>query len=399
MTRNFLFTITLLSTLPLADDHTIAVLDFTGEGIHEEQLKYLGEIFRVELLRQDTLRVMDYKDMSSTLAIAGYDKPQCTTIECAVISSMLLESEWMVTVHIAKISDVFVCEGRLYESHTGRIINVTIYDYDLSLEGLQTQGMHNLAEMMMSTRIPIEVHKGKELVYIKTKPSRALVRVGKDTLSGVTPMAIDRVIAESRPIIILKEGYEPFRLEHLPEDQSNIVYIELQHLVPQIGDVAFARPMPDNIVIVSSDGENRFLIDEGALEYHELSAGLYTLESDQYIIHNGDFRIHHRRTTHIKPELHEISLIEEQMNRFKLKRNLMIGLLAISGGYRGYLQYESENIYKEYGDDISDGEIRHTRIEELDQLKPIFDGISVFTVFPVIYYHAKYLQMKSWLKQ
>ena len=77
----------------------------------------------------------------------------------------------------------------------------------------------------------------------------------------------------------------------------------------------------------------------------------------------------------------------------------MIGLLAISGGYRGYLQYESENIYKEYGDDIFDGEIRHTRIEELDQLKPIFDGISVFTVFPVIYYHAKYLQMKSWLEQ
>ena len=399
MTRNFLFTITLLSTLPLADDHTIAVLDFTGEGIHEEQLKYLGEIFRVELLRQDTLRVMDYKDMSSTLAIAGYDKPQCTTIECAVISSMLLESEWMVTVHISKISDVYVSEARLYESHTGRIINVTIYDYDLSLEGLQTQGMHNLAEMMMSTRIPIEVHKGKELVYIKTKPSRAFVRVGKDTLSGVTPMAIDRVVAESRPIIILKEGYQPFRLKHLPEDQSNIVYIELQHLVPQIGDVAFAKPLPANIVIVSSDSETRFLIDEGALEYYELSAGLYSLESDQYIIHNGDFRIHHRRTSHIKPELHEIALIEKQMQGFKLKRNILIGFLVVSAGYRGYLQYESENIYREYGDNILEADIRHTRIEELDRLKPIFDGISVFTVFPVIYYHAKYLQMKRWLGQ
>ncbi len=71
MTRNFIFTVTLFSTLLLADDHTIAVLDFTGEGIPEEQLKYLGEIFRVELLRQDTLRVMDYNDMSSTLALSG----------------------------------------------------------------------------------------------------------------------------------------------------------------------------------------------------------------------------------------------------------------------------------------------------------------------------------------
>ena len=185
----------------------------------------------------------------------------------------------------------------------------------------------------------------------------------------------------------------------MPEDASNIVYIELQHLVPQIGDVAFAKPMPANIVIVSSDSETRFLIDEGALEYYELSAGLYSLESDQYIIHNGDFRIHHRRTSHIKPELHEIALIEKQMQGFKLKRNILIGFLVVSAGYRGYLQYESENIYREYGDDISDSDIRHTRIEELDRLKPIFDGISVFTVFPVIYYHAKYLQMKRWLGQ
>jgi hypothetical protein len=70
---------------------------------------------------------------------------------------------------------------------------------------------------------------------------------------------------------------------------------------------------------------------------------------------------------------------------------------VVSAGYRGYLQYESENIYREYGDDISDSDIRHTRIEELDRLKLIFDGSSVFTVFPVIYYHAKYLQMKRWL--
>ena len=77
----------------------------------------------------------------------------------------------------------------------------------------------------------------------------------------------------------------------------------------------------------------------------------------------------------------------------------MIGLLAVSGGYLGYLQYESDNIYNKYGDDIPNADIRHTRIEELDQLKPIIGGISVFTVFPVIYYHAKYLQMKRWLRQ
>ena len=398
MKHKFLIIPLLISAFLKADDHTIAVLDFTGEGIHETELKSLSEQFRLELLKQDTLMVMDHKDMAKVLADAGYDDPQCTTMECAVVSSMLLNKEWMATVHIAKIGDVFVVEARLYASHSGRVINVVNYDHELSLEGLHTRGMHNLAEMLMSTRIPMAVHEGMNLVYIKTKPAGAMVRVGGDTLKNVTPIALDRVVVESRPVIMLKKGYEPYLLKQLPEDGSDILYIELRHLVPQIGHVAFAEPVPKDIVIVSADGETRFLVDEGAIEFLDLDAGSYTLESGKYIIHSGAFRIRHRRTSHVKPQFHEIARLEKQRDRFKLKRNLLIGSLVLSAGYRGYLQYESNRIYEEYGSEILEGDLRHTRIEELDQLKQIMDGLSVFSVFPIIYYHVKYLQMKRWLR-
>ena len=166
----------------------------------------------------------------------------------------------------------------------------------------KTRGMHNLAEMLMSTRVPMEVHERQDLVYIKTKPAGAMVRVGRDTLGGFTPMALDRVVVESRPIILLKKGFEPYRLKHLPEDESDIIYIELQHLVPQFGHVAYEAPVPEGIVIVSADGASRFLVEEGAIEYEKLDAGSYHLESGHYIIHNGDFRIRHRRTTHRSEE-------------------------------------------------------------------------------------------------
>jgi hypothetical protein len=311
---------------------------------------------------------------------------------------MLLDTELMATIHIAKIGDVFMMEGRLYESETGRVINVVTYDHELSLEGLKTRGMHNLAEMLMSTRVPMEVHERQNLVYIKTKPAGAMVRVGRDTLAGFTPMAMDRVVVESRPIILLKKGFEPYRLKHLPEDESDIIYIELQHLVPQFGHVAYEAPVPEGIVIVSADGASRFLVEEGAIEYEKLDAGSYHLESGQYIIHNGDFRIRHRRTTHVNPQFHNILLIEKDRDKYKFKRNLLIGSLVITAGYRGYLQYESAKIYKSYGSDILEGDANHKQIEALDQLKPIMDGISIFTIFPIIYYHGKYLQMKRWLR-
>jgi len=139
-------------------------------------------------------------------------------------------------------------------------------------------------------------------------------------------------------------------------------------------------------------------VEEGAIEYEKLDGGSYHLESGQYIIHNGDFQIRHRRTTHVNPKFHDILLIEKDRDKYKFKRNLLIGSLVITAGYRGYLQYESEKIYKSYGNDILEGDSNHKQIEELDQLKPIIDGVSVFTIFPIIYYHGKYLQMKRWLQ-
>ena len=38
------------------------------------------------------------------------------------------------------------------------------------------------------------------------------------------------------------------------------------------------------------------------------------------------------------------------------------------------------------------------QIENIDNQKPFFDVLSSATVFPIIYFHAKYLEMERWLK-
>jgi hypothetical protein len=397
--RKILLSFILYISALFADDHTIAVLDFSGEGIHTDELKSLSEQFRIELLKMDTLRVLDYSDMLSLLGDYGYDSKPCFTIECGVISSMLLEQEWAVSAHIAKIGDAFVSEGRLIESKTGRVINAVTYDHELSIEGLINRGMHNLAELVMSKRIPIEVHQRQNLVYIKTKPTGALVRVGRDTLNGNTPMALDRVILESRPVILLKEGFEPYKINQMPEDDSDIIYIELQHLVPQIGHLSFSDPVPNGIMIVSLDNDDRFLIDEGATLFRDLGAGNYLLESADYIVINNKFNIKHRRTTQIKPVYHEKSEVRLKRDRYKRNRNIMIGMLGTSLAYRTYLYFQTENIYNKYSSSIEDGDNRHKKIEMLDKNKPTVDILSGIIIFPVVYYHAKYLQMDRWLKQ
>ena len=107
--------------------------------------------------------------------------------------------------------------------------------------------------------------------------------------------------------------------------------------MPQIGDLSFSEPVPDGIVIVSSDGEDSFLIDEGSINYEKLDAGKYHLESSRYVVINGKFNIKHRRTTQIDPVFYDKSEIRLRKQRYLKNRNIFIGALGATLAFRFYL--------------------------------------------------------------
>ena len=383
MMRNIILSLIIIASLK-ADTHTIAVLDFSGENIHQDELKNLSAIFRTELLQMDTLRVLDYDDMKNILMDYS-ESTSCSSIECAVIASMLLDQEWLVTAHVSKIGDVFLIEARLIESSSGRIINAVSYDYDLSIEGLYTRGMHNLSEIVMSKRIPLEIHKRQNLVYFKTNPPDAMIRVGKDTLTGSTPLAIDRVVVESRPIIVFKNDYEPFKVIQLPSDDSDIIYIDLKLKSPKIGNVVFKDPVPKDIAIASNVDNSILLIDEGKRRFDNLPVGTYKLVSDTYVVRNNIFVIKSKRTTKSSPSYFTINEITEKRDYYLKQRRLYLQIFGGGIAYRSFITIWSSYLYNQYSSDIDKADERHKKIENLDNQKPVFDVLSGIAVFPIIF--------------
>ena len=108
--KNLSIIFLLWTSIVFPKDHTIAVLDFYGEGIHNDELKSLSASFRVELLKMDSLIVLDYEEMRTILKQANRENSSCSTFDCEVINAMLLNQEWMVSVNVSKIGDVFICE-------------------------------------------------------------------------------------------------------------------------------------------------------------------------------------------------------------------------------------------------------------------------------------------------
>ena len=80
-------------------------------------------------------------------------------------------------------------------------------------------------------------------------------------------------------------------------------------------------------------------------------------------------------------------------------RNIFIGALGATLAFRFYLFISSETIYNKYSTTIKDGDSRHKEIEKLDKQKPFVDISSGIMIFPIVYYHAKYLEMDRWLNQ
>ena len=152
----------------------------------------------------------------------------------------------------------------------------------------------------------------------------AVFVLGKDTLNGVTPLAIDRVVVESRPIIIFKEDYQPFQVKQLPDDNSDIIYIDLKLKVPKVGNVVFNQPIPEDIAIVSSDGKSSLLIEEGLKSYKDLPVGNYKLDSDLYVIRNNRFRIQHRKTTKSSPIFYPKKEIKERSDYYHSRRMIYL---------------------------------------------------------------------------
>ena len=67
--------------------------------------------------------------------------------------------------------------------------------------------------------------------------------------------------------------------------------------------------------------------------------------------------------------------------------------------FRLYLFIGSEAIYNKYSTSIDESDSRHKKIEKLDKQKPLVDIVSGIMIFPIVYYHAKYLEMDRWLNQ
>ena len=131
--------------LAFAQDITIAVLDFEGQGVSQSETKTLTDRLRDEMFKTDVYIVLERGKMDEVLKEQGFQQPGCSTDECMVEVGKLIGVEKIVSGSINKVGKTYSVSSRIVNVETGDIETTGVYDHMGNIGELLTTGMKMVA--------------------------------------------------------------------------------------------------------------------------------------------------------------------------------------------------------------------------------------------------------------
>ena len=204
----------------LFGQYTVAVIDFTPNGITISDSKALSDRFRDELFKTKKCRVVERELMDTILKEQGFQISGCTSSECVVEVGQLLGVEKMISGSISKVGNVYSISARIIDVETGEIFNVANYDYAGNIGRLLTDGIResviNLLNLRYSDRNYSNIDSSNESISLKkvaiclkinTIPTGAGIWIDNKYI-GKTPLTCNQVqYGNTYKIKIRKFGY------------------------------------------------------------------------------------------------------------------------------------------------------------------------------------------------
>ena len=149
------------------EKQTIAILDFSSNGVSQSEVNALTDRLRSELFRLDTFAIFERGKMMEIIKEQGFQQAVCDNSDCAVEIGKIIGVKKIITGSINKVGNLYSVSTRIINIETGQIEKVTDYDYDGEIINIMKSGMKTVAKQLV----------GKELDY-KDKRSKPWIHIG-----------------------------------------------------------------------------------------------------------------------------------------------------------------------------------------------------------------------------
>jgi TolB-like protein len=123
----------------------IAVVDFTGNNVLEDDCITLTDRLSIELSNTRYFKVYDREVMKNIFKGPKFIYSGCVTVACMVKIGEVIGVTQIVSGSISKIGNVYSVSARIINVETGEIENTGVYDHTGDIGGLLTEGMIRVA--------------------------------------------------------------------------------------------------------------------------------------------------------------------------------------------------------------------------------------------------------------
>ena len=115
---------------------TVAILDFEGQGISEQEVQTLSERMRSEIGATNAVRLIERKAIENIMAEQGLAQSGCVTDECAAEVGQLLGVQFMVNGSIGKLGDKYTIDAKMFSVESGAIERTVSATHEGDVSGL-----------------------------------------------------------------------------------------------------------------------------------------------------------------------------------------------------------------------------------------------------------------------
>ena len=196
------------------EKQTLAILDFDGLGISQQEAQLLTNRLRTILVQMEVYNVIERGQMEQILQEQNFQLTGCTSQECAVEVGQLLGAQRMMIGSIGKIGQTFTVDLRIIDVETSAIDKSASYDIRGEIDQMLTEGMMEVArritgESAVPTPPPPKAAVPEPgLLSLTSMPAGARVFIN-GIERGATPITKAEMPAgQDIEVRFMMEGYE-----------------------------------------------------------------------------------------------------------------------------------------------------------------------------------------------
>ena len=146
----------------------VAVIEFDGKGITEQEASALSDRLRAELIAEGSYRVIERGMMEEILSEQGFQQTGCTSDECIVEVGRMIGVDRMIGGSISKVGDLLSVSSKIVSVETGEIYKSITFDLEGNIELLLSDGMKSVAYLLAGKEAP-EIKRRKGYLKLPSK--------------------------------------------------------------------------------------------------------------------------------------------------------------------------------------------------------------------------------------